>query len=237
MKTYKLLILSLFVGVFMSCQAQNKSNEALSTDAFQQQIQQPGVQILDVRTAGEFANGHIEHALQADWLIPTQFQERVKSIDKDKPVYVYCLSGVRSAAAADWLRNHGYAHVYHLAGGIQAWNQAGKPLVGESKEAQITMQQYEAMVQQGGSVVLADFGADWCPPCRKMQPVLDALKEKYGSKLNIIRIDAGQQAEIMKQMNLPAIPVFILYKNGKEVFRKNGIVAQSDFEAAIQSNL
>jgi thioredoxin-like negative regulator of GroEL len=70
-----------------------------------------------------------------------------------------------------------------------------------------------------------------------MQPVLDALKEKYGSKLNIIRIDAGQQAEIMKQMNLPAIPVFILYKNGKEVFRKNGIVAQSDFETAIQPNL
>jgi len=237
MKTYKLFILSLFVGIFMSCQAQNKSNEALSVDAFQQQIQQPGVQILDVRTAGEFSNGHIEHALQADWLIPAQFQERVKSIDKDKPLYVYCLSGVRSAAAADWLRNHGYTHVYHLTGGIQAWNQAGKPLVGESKEAQITMQQYTAMVQQSGSVVLVDFGADWCPPCRKMQPVLDALKEKYGSKLNIIRIDAGQQSEIMKQMNLPAIPVFILYKNGKEVFRKNGIVAQSDFEAAIQPNL
>jgi thioredoxin-like negative regulator of GroEL len=53
----------------------------------------------------------------------------------------------------------------------------------------------------------------------------------------MIRIDAGQEAEIMKQMNLPAIPVFILYKNGKEVFRKNGIVAQSDFETAIQPNL
>jgi thioredoxin-like negative regulator of GroEL len=67
--------------------------------------------------------------------------------------------------------------------------------------------------------------------------VLDALKEKYGSKLHIIRIDASQHAEIMKQMNLPAIPVFILYKNGKEVFRKNGIVAQSDFETAIHPNL
>ncbi len=41
----------------------------------------------------------------------------------------------------------------------------------------------------------------------------------------------------MKQMNLPAIPVFIIYKNGQEVFRKNGIVAQSDFDAAIKSLL
>ncbi|RTL51071.1 MAG: hypothetical protein EKK39_09130 [Sphingobacteriales bacterium] len=221
-------------GILMSCQAQKNSNEALSPDTFQQQIQQPNVQILDVRTAEEFAGGHIEHALQADWLLPDQFQERVKSIDKDKPVYVYCLSGVRSAAAADWLRAHQYKTVYHLAGGIQAWKQANKPLVGESNEPQITMEQYQQMIQQAGPVTLVDFGADWCPPCRKMQPVLDALKTTYGPKLNIVKIDAGKQTDIMKQMNLPAIPVFIIYKNGQEVFRKNGIVAQSDFDAAIK---
>ena len=221
-------------GILMSCQAQNNNKEALSPDAFQQQIQQPGVQILDVRTAGEFAGGHIANALQADWMIPDQFQERVKSIDKDKPVYVYCLSGVRSAAAADWMRAHGFSKVYHLAGGIQAWKQADKPLAGESNEPQITIEQYRQMIQQGGAVTLVDFGADWCPPCRKMQPVLAALKYTYGDKLNIVKIDAGKQTDLMKQMDLPAIPVFIIYKNGQEVFRKNGIVAQSDFEAAIK---
>lgn len=233
MKVKSWLALAL-IGIFASCQAQNNNKEALGVDAFQQQIQQPNVQILDVRTAGEFAGGHIANALQADWTIPDQFQERVKSIDKDKPLYVYCLSGVRSAEAADWLRAHGYAHVYHLTGGIQAWKQADKPLVGESNEPQITMEQYQKMIQQAGAVTLVDFGADWCPPCRKMQPVLDALKSKYGTKLSIIKIDAGKQSDIMKQMNLPAIPVFIIYKNGQEVFRKNGIIAQSDFEAAIQ---
>ncbi|RWZ88909.1 MAG: hypothetical protein EO766_07140 [Hydrotalea sp. AMD] len=234
MKTWLTVALT---GILLSCQAQSTKNEALTPDVFQQQIQQPGVQILDVRTAEEFASGHIDHALQADWLIPDQFQERVKSIDKDKPVYVYCLSGVRSAAAADWLRAHQYKTVYHLAGGIQAWKQADKPLMGESNEPQINMEQYKQMIQQGNTVTLVDFGADWCPPCRKMQPVLEALKNTYGSKLNIVKIDAGKQSNIMKQMNLPAIPVFIIYKNGQEVFRKNGIVAQSDFDAAIKSLL
>ena len=83
MKTWLTVTLT---GILLSCQAQNTKNEALTPDVFQQQIQQPGVQILDVRTAEEFASGHIDHALQADWLIPDQFLEREMCIVKDYPV-------------------------------------------------------------------------------------------------------------------------------------------------------
>src|SRR5688500_7208765 len=72
----------------------------LSAADFQEQIKQPGIQLLDVRTSQEYNAGHIKPSLQADWLNQEQFIERVKHLDKATPLYIYCGSGVRSNDAA-----------------------------------------------------------------------------------------------------------------------------------------
>jgi len=82
--------------------------------------------ILDVRTVEEYKQGHIKGAK----LIPVQVLEsQLASVPKDRQVYVYCHSGVRSARAAKLLASHGFTRVENMLGGIEAWKQAGYPVV------------------------------------------------------------------------------------------------------------
>jgi rhodanese-related sulfurtransferase len=94
--------------LLVSCSSGAQTGKELSTDQFEKDLQQGGVQLLDVRTASEYRNGHIKNALQANWNDEKEFADRTTSLDKQKPVYVYCLSGPRSSAAAQWLRAKGY---------------------------------------------------------------------------------------------------------------------------------
>ena len=208
---------------------------ALTPADFEKQLSQKDIQVLDVRTAGEYNAGHIKQSLQADWNNQTQFMERIKYVDKNKPVYVYCLSGGRSGAAAKWMRENGYQPVYELKGGIAAWKAASLPLEGVVEARQITLQEYHSQVS-GNSLVLVDFGAEWCPPCKKMQPVLEQLKKEMGGRYQLLSIDAGQQTSLMKDLNIDGIPEFILYRSGKELWRKNGVVGLDELKKVISSN-
>jgi rhodanese-related sulfurtransferase len=85
------------------------------------------LRILDVRTAEEYKEGHLEGAV----LVPVQekaFVEEVrKSIKPDEPVLVYCRSGGRSAKAVAMLREAGYTKLQELKGGKIAWKEAKQP--------------------------------------------------------------------------------------------------------------
>lgn len=202
----------------------------LNTSEFATKISDTTVQLLDVRTAGEFNTGHLSHALQADWTAQEQFRERVKSLDKNNPVYVYCLGGGRSRAAAEWLHEQGFM-VYNLQGGISGWKKAGKPVEQPQTVPQITYADYLAGIPSDRTV-LVDIGATWCPPCRKMAPVIDSL-EKNLPDLKIIRVDGGSQDNLVKQLNVNGFPTFILYKNGSEVWRREGLVSREELEKEI----
>ena len=81
---------------------------------------------LDVRTADEYADGHVDGST----LIPVQELEgRLSEVPKDKRVYVYCRSGKRSAAAAKILVKAGFTNIENIEGGITAWKDAGYPVV------------------------------------------------------------------------------------------------------------
>jgi rhodanese-related sulfurtransferase len=84
--------------------------------------------ILDVRTAGEVAQGKIDGAVVIDFYSP-DFLNQVSQISKDQEVYLYCAVGARSEEAARMLIQQGYTKVYHLQGGIQGWAQQGLPVV------------------------------------------------------------------------------------------------------------
>lgn len=221
------LLCYLLLG-FTACSAQNTADKNLQPDAFEKAIQQNDVQVLDVRTASEFQSGHIKNALQADWTNKNEFTERIGYVDKNKPVYIYCLVGGRSAAAATWMREHGFSNVINLNGGINAWKAANKPVEGKSDEKQLTMDEYLASIPNG-KTILVDFGASWCPPCVKMVPVIDELQKQKGLDFLFTKIDAGIHTDIMKGLGIGPIPVFIIYKNGKETWRKEGMVTVEEF--------
>ncbi len=218
---------------FITCQAQQGSTVLQTPEEFDKNMKGVNAQLLDVRTAAEFKTGHIKHALQADWTQRSQFTERVQYVDKDKPVYIYCLVGGRSASAADWLRNNGFKNVVELAGGINAWKAAGKSLEGSSNQPQMTISQYREKVTKKNTV-LVDFGASWCPPCIKMNPVLDTLEKNKDLDFKLVKIDASIHTDIMKELNIEPIPFFIIYKNGKETWRKQGTVSLEELIVQLQ---
>ncbi|MBS1666392.1 MAG: thioredoxin fold domain-containing protein [Bacteroidetes bacterium] len=204
----------------------------MSPDEFEQALTAPNVQVLDVRTAAEYNSGHLKNALQADWYNQQQFKDRTQHLDKAKPLFVYCLTGVRSAAAVTYFKQKGFTNVRDLKGGLTAWKLAEKPVEGAAKVKQITMQEYNAQVTSAGHV-LVDFGAVWCPPCKKMEPVINQLKNEASDKYKVVNIDAATQFEILKQMNIEALPVFIVYKNGKEVWRKQGVTTIEELKSKL----
>jgi rhodanese-related sulfurtransferase len=210
----------------LSCKSQQDSAK-LNPDAFEKGIASTAVQILDVRTTGEYNTGHIKNSLQADWNNQSQFKDRLQYVDKENPVYVYCLAGGRSAAAANWMRENGFKKVIELQGGINAWKNANKNLEGNNPEPQMTPEQYQSSIPKD-KTVLVDFGATWCPPCIKMNPVIEELQKEKSISFLLVKIDGGVHLDVMKAMQVEALPVFIIYKNGKEVWRKQGIVSKEE---------
>ncbi|MEZ5192668.1 MAG: rhodanese-like domain-containing protein [Nocardioides sp.] len=81
-----------------------------------------------MRTPAEFAQGHLEGAVNIDIEGP-DFQSQVAQLDPTAPYAVYCRSGNRSGAAVSFMTANGFSEVYHLTGGIGAWEQAGGQFV------------------------------------------------------------------------------------------------------------
>ena len=218
----------------MSCAQNNASNASneltISSKAFSAAVAQPGAQILDVRTAGEYQSGHIANALQANWLDPKEFKNRTQHLDKSKMIYIYCQSGGRSASAQAALMEAGFK-VVNLEGGMSNWRMQQMPVEGVGNAVQMRVVDFEKVLQTN-QYVLVDIGAVWCPPCRKMQPVMDALKQSPPKPFYFLAVDGGQDMDVMKSVKADDLPTFILYKNGVEVWRKVGVAPKEDFVKA-----
>lgn len=119
------------LGINVGCvSAQNDKYTNLDTDEFATLLQDKadGVQLLDVRTPQEYAEGHLEGATNIDIFDPHFLTVAEKTLDKSKPVAVYCRSGRRSADTANLLAANGYT-VYNLTGGILSWQHYRKPTI------------------------------------------------------------------------------------------------------------
>lgn len=108
-----------------SAHATNPNVEVVSPEVFQTKLAaDTGAYLFDVRKPDEFAAGHLVGAHLLNWLDPETFKRHAKNIDKRKTIYVYCRSGRRSNAAANYLAKQGY-NVVDMDGGILAWEKAG----------------------------------------------------------------------------------------------------------------
>jgi len=232
MSLYKLFVSFLAVSV-IACNGNAQKNISLSPQDFEKGITGKDIQILDVRTMEEYESGHIKNALLADWTNQEQFKERVAALVKTKPVYTYCLSGGRSGQAASWMKKNGFETVFNLDGGITAWKNANLPLEGKQKEKQMSIAAYDSLIP-ADKTVLVDIGAVWCPPCIKMNPVIDSLATSKDLNFILVKIDGGEQEQLVKELAIESFPTFIIYKNGKEIWRKKGIIAAEELAEKIQ---
>lgn len=114
-----------FILMFLFTSCKEKQNDIVEVVSPQQMYKalysrDVDAQLLDVRTDEEYSVSHLKDA-QNICVTNSDFAEKVKTLDKNKPVYVYCKRGGRSAKAAQILSDMGFTKVYDLEGGITNW--------------------------------------------------------------------------------------------------------------------
>lgn len=116
-------------GLLDSVSAQEASDGRISLKQARKMLREkiPGLIILDVRTPGEYADGHISDARNMNFFGP-DFEREIAALPKEAPIIVYCNSGRRSEAAAEMLRDAGFQNVYDMRQGMSGWRKAGLPV-------------------------------------------------------------------------------------------------------------
>ena len=193
---------------------------------FQRLLEQKGGILLDVRTPGEVARGRLPDATVLD-INGEGFERKLALLQKDKPFFVYCASGGRSSAAAELMIQKGFSEVYNLEGGIGAWMRAGLPVDRSAAvqtpqgEGAMTPTQLDALLGSDKRVLVA-YQTPWCTPCRKMAPIIATLKQTWEAKARIVQVDVDQSEALVQRERIQGVPVFVVYVNGKERWRKSG---------------
>lgn len=90
-------------------------------------VEESKVTVLDIRTPGEYQGGHIKGAVNIDFNA-ADFEAKLRELDRSKPYLVHCQGGGRSGRSLKTFVKLGFAKIYHLDGGVSAWEDAGKPL-------------------------------------------------------------------------------------------------------------
>lgn len=103
-----------------------------------------------------------------------------------------------------------------------------KSIAGE-KVIQGTASNFGEIVSNSGITVLIDFYADWCPPCKKLSPLIDEVaSENVDENLVFVRINVDDEASLSNEYGIQSIPTLVLIKNGKEVDRSIGYIDKEE---------
>jgi len=81
--------------------------------------------------------------------------------------------------------------------------------------------------------VLVKFGAEWCGPCRAMEPILESVSESFPERIGSVDVDSNK--EISLRFAIRSIPTIIIFQDGKEIEKKIGSATQSVIESLIQN--
>ena len=111
--------MTLFAGLCSIFGCSAKGFESVEAAEFAREIAKEGVQLVDVRTASEYADGHIPNAVNID-VFDSNFAEKIATLDKEKTLAIYCRSGRRSKSAAEQAVKLGFK-VVELDGGVLSW--------------------------------------------------------------------------------------------------------------------
>jgi len=230
MKKGKLFLLSLLsvlsINLFI---VQNSFGQNLIPIDFLKKITElPNAPVVDVRTPDEFNQSRLKNAVNIN-IGDESFLNQISKLDKSKPVFVYCLTGSRSSYATRYMVSQGFKVVYDLTGGIMRWRSAGLPeITGKTlARTEMTQTQFNDLLNTD-KLVLIDFYADWCAPCKRMAPSLNEIQKEMGANVQVVKINADQNKTLVKSLNVSALPTLMLYKNKKQIWTNSGFLTKEE---------
>ena len=90
---------------------------------------------------------------------------------------------------------------------------------------------------QGEKLVIVDFWATWCGPCRMLSPVLDEVEEEMSDKIQVVKVNVDDADEIAMRYRIMSIPTLVFFKNGQMVDRTVGAMPKNALLDRINANL
>ncbi|MBQ0025100.1 MAG: thioredoxin [Bacteroidales bacterium] len=99
----------------------------------------------------------------------------------------------------------------------------------------VTDSNFDQIVTGSDKLVVIDFWAPWCGPCRMISPIVDALAEKYAGKADIVKCNVDESEELPIKFGIRNIPAILFIRDGKMIDRIAGAVSQAELENKINS--
>ena len=125
-RAFLFLCLVITLSFVQSC-TETKAGEIeqITVEQMSEALEDTSIALIVVRTGQEYLTGHLKNSHNI-CVTDDDFEEKAASLDRDKPVYVYCKNGGRSARAAEILKEMGFKKIYDLEGGIVLWEESGQ---------------------------------------------------------------------------------------------------------------
>ena len=231
------LVLFIFT-IICSCEINNPSSSINNVNILNlSELTRDGeYALLDVRTNEERLNGYIANSTHIDYY-DEAFYNKINFLDRNKPIYIYCKVGGRSSKAATKIINAGFKKVFNLEGGFLKWSSNNLPIqLTKNLNEEIT-QEYNKLSLDSAITsndnLLLYISTKWCVPCKRMNPVVDSLSNNFAKDVKILKLDLDRNMFLNELYDIKSIPLFVLYKNNKQVWFKNGIIAYSELATKI----
>ena len=98
------------------------------------------------------------------------------------------------------------------------------------------MEQFNDVIFSG-QLVLADFFATWCQPCKMMHPILLEAKAELGDAVRIVKVDVDKHEATAARYGIRSVPTLMIFRNGEMLWRQSGVVAKDDLVRIVRSYL
>ena len=85
------------------------------------------------------------------------------------------------------------------------------------------------------TMVLVDFFATWCGPCKALAPILLQVKEDFGERISIIKIDVDKNQPLANEYQVRGVPTMILFKAGKQLWRQSGVLTKAEIVRVVEA--
>jgi len=86
-------------------------------------------------------------------------------------------------------------------------------------------------------LVLIDFSAEWCGPCKMLAPILKEVKDELGNSVKIVKIDVDKNQPLANKYQVRGVPTMLLFKKGQQLWRQSGVLQKSEIVQIVKSFL
>jgi thioredoxin 1 len=105
------------------------------------------------------------------------------------------------------------------------------------KVRSVTSEEFDREALQAGGLVLVDFWAAWCPPCRRLAPTLQALAAAYDGQVTVLKVNVDECPDISFRYGIRSIPTLILFRDGRMIDRSLGALPMEDLRRFVDAHL